>query len=99
MRSDGQVRADRQMLEPGVYQEWLDANEPNFEAVIIDQPAHPGSPWDNLGVAWRKTADSPWEGPWKQPNAGEGCFHSHSLRPHPDGDAIWAEYVASRLSD
>lgn len=88
------------LLEPGVYQEWL-RGQLNFEAVIIvgNHNNSIGSRYELIGVAWRKRAQDDWAGPWKQRNCGPGAFTINNLRPHPDGDAIWAEYCASQLSD
>jgi hypothetical protein len=89
----------RPPLQPGVYQEVL-GGKVNYEAVIIVDPADRDRPdWENMAVAWRKDPSFDWNGPWKNPETDYGCFHRDSLRPHPDGDAIWAEYVASQLSD
>jgi hypothetical protein len=79
----------RPPLEPGVYQEVL-GGKVNCEAVIIVRPGSCSEPWDNLAVAWRRLPDDDWI-------RGEGVFHNESLRPHPDGDTIWAEYCASLL--
>jgi hypothetical protein len=103
MRSDGQVRADRQMLEPGVYQEFLPnrslGTDLNMEAVIIvARSTSEGAPI-YLGDAWRNKADQPWRGPRGDETQAPGVFYPDSLRPHPEADRIWAEYVASRLID